>query len=129
MKTVCDNSGFLVFIIGPFGNVDERIRSFLQCYRSEIRHASITPKMHLMEDHVVQWIRQWQFGLGFHGEHGAESIHARMNSLLRTYCNVRKPLEKLKQTVIEHNRSVCPAVSHVRPQVKRRKKDESGLTD
>ena len=52
--------------------------------------ASITPKLHMLEDHVMPWVRKWKLRLGFHGEQGAESIHARFHSMQRTYANVEK---------------------------------------
>ena len=40
--------------------------------------------------------------MGFHSEQGAESIHARFNSMLRTYSSVRNQLERLGKVVHEH---------------------------
>ena len=64
--------------------------------------------MHMLEDHVTDWIRKWKVGLGFHGEQGAESTHARFNTLMRTYSSIRNPLDRLKAVVKEHNKSVMP---------------------
>ena len=69
---------------------------------------TVTPKLHMSEDHVMPWVRRWKFGLGFYGEQGAESIHARFNSMQRTYANVRNATERLKAIVKEHNMSVLP---------------------
>ena len=43
--------------------------------------ASVTPKMHLLEEHTVDWMRRWHTGCGFMGEQGAESIHAHLRKL------------------------------------------------
>lgn len=32
--------------------------------------------MHMLEEHVVPWLRMWHVGFGLMGEQGAESIHA-----------------------------------------------------
>ena len=55
-------------------------------YHRNIKDA-IIPKMHLLEEHVVPWLGQWGIGMGLMAEHGAESIHARINSLKLYYTN------------------------------------------
>ena len=35
-------------------------------------HASVIPKMHMLEKHVVDWLNEWKVGLGQMGEQGAE---------------------------------------------------------
>ena len=40
---------------------------------------SITPKLHMLEDHVVEFIKRWGKGLGTYGEQGGESIHPTFN--------------------------------------------------
>lgn len=62
------------------------IKNYLAYFRATFPSESVPPKMHLLEDHVTPWIRQWHFGLGFHGEQGGESVHAHLNSLR---CDVR----------------------------------------
>lgn len=64
------------------------IEKFLDCYRDSFPKASTTPKLHMLEDHVVDFLRKWKVGLGFLGEQGAESIHARFNSIRRNYVNM-----------------------------------------
>ena len=41
-------------------------------YRLTFPQATVLPKMHILEDHVVPWIRRWRVGFGFMGEQGAE---------------------------------------------------------
>ncbi len=65
-------------------SVESDIDAFLLFYRSSFPHATITPKLHMVEDHIVDFIRRWRVGLGMLGEQGAESIHARFNQLERT---------------------------------------------
>ena len=38
-------------------------------------------KMHLLEDHAVQWANTYHAGFGLLGEQGAELIHAKFNRL------------------------------------------------
>lgn len=46
---------------------------------------NVIPKMQLLEDHVIPWIRRFGLGAGLMGEQGAESIHAHLNRLESTY--------------------------------------------
>ena len=39
--------------------------------------ATITPKMHMFQDHAVEWVKVRNVDFGLLGEQGAESIHAR----------------------------------------------------
>ena len=102
--------------------IDANVTKFLQNYRSTLPTASITPKLHMLEDNVMPLVRRWKFGLGFYDEQGAESIHARFNSrsMHRIYDNVRNATERLKAIVKEHM-SVLPYVAENRPDVNKRK--------
>lgn len=77
--------------------------------------------MHMMESHVVPFLKQWKVGLGFMAEQGAESIHAAINSLTRAYANIPDKVERLKNIVKEHHRNVCPILAQQQPAVKKRK--------
>ena len=61
--------------------------------------------MHMLEDNVVPFIKKW---MGMLNEQGAESIHARFNTIQRTYGSMPNKAERLKCTVKEHFRQVCP---------------------
>ena len=52
------------------------INEFLSLYRAAFPTATITPKLHMIEDHVVDFISQWRVRFGMIGEQGAESIHS-----------------------------------------------------
>ena len=54
-------------------------------YRSSFPHATVLPKMHILKDHVIQWLRRWHVGAGVMGEQGAESLHAHPNKLEEDY--------------------------------------------
>ena len=78
---------------------------------------SITPKLHMLKEHVVPWIKQWGlgFGLGFMGEQGGESIHAVFNTLHRTYSNIANHTQRLKYMMKEHHLQVSPYIGEQRP--------------
>ena len=58
--------------------------------------------MHLLEEHVVPWISRWKVGLGFHGEQGGESIHARFNSIRQDVRGIANPVDILKSVMTTH---------------------------
>ena len=63
----------------------------MACYRESFPRATVLPKMHMLEEHVVPWLRRWKVGFGIMGEQGAESIHAYFNNLARTYKGIPDP--------------------------------------
>lgn len=62
---------------------ETNIRDFMAFYRETFPETTVLPKMHIMEVHIVPWLKQHRVGLGLMGEQGAESIHAAVNSIKR----------------------------------------------
>lgn len=93
----------------------------MEVYRGTFPAATVLPKMHLLEEHVIPWLRKWHVGFGMMGEQGAESIHKYFNSLNRTYTGVTNPQKKLEYTVKEHFLKIAPANIDARPAIKKRK--------
>ena len=106
-------------------STESDIDEFLTHYRSAFPNTTITPKLHMVEDHIVDFIRWWRVGMGMLGEQGAESIHTIFNQLERTYGNMTHGVERLKSMVTEHYRQVCPEnVVRQPPPTKRQKTEE-----
>ena len=84
----------------------------------------MTPKLHMIEDHVVPFLQQWKVGLGMLGEQGAEGIHVHFNQLEQTYCNMANGVERLCAMVVDHFQQVCPENVALEPPVTTRKKSE-----
>ena len=97
------------------------VREFLDYYRNNFPLATITPKMHMLEDHAAQWMERWHFCPGFHGEQGGEGLHAIFNGLARTYSTIRNPAQQLLLMVREHQVQVSPLTDDLRPLPKRKK--------
>ena len=97
------------------------IDAFVSYYRGTMGSTFI-PKLHMLEDHVVPFIRQWRVGVGMLGEQGVEGIHARFNTLERTYSCMSNRVERLKCVVSEHWRQVFPANVALQPPVQKRMK-------
>ena len=88
-----------------FFSVETWIDRFLSFYRDAFPHASITPKLHMMEDHVVPFLKKWKVGFGFLGE---QAIHARFNFIRRNYSNMPNSVARLEAIMKEHLSQVCP---------------------
>ena len=76
---------------------------FLAKYRDMFPECPITPKMHILQQHVPEWMKRWHVGLGLHGEQGGEALHNKFNQLQRQYASIRDPLQQLKLIYQEHH--------------------------
>ena len=79
------------------------------------------PKYHFLEDHVVPSIRRWGFGMGFHGEQGAEALHAELNSLKRRHHGIKSPVQQILSIMKEHRTKTSPLIQALVIQPKKRK--------
>ena len=74
----------------PFISIsDQDIQKLMVYYRRCFPTTTFPPKMHMLEEHVVPFIRTWKFPLGFFGEQGGESIHHDFVSLAATFNRVK----------------------------------------
>ncbi len=91
-------------------------------YRKEFPRATVLPKMHMLEEHVVPWLRKWHVGFGLLGEQGVESIHAHFNKYIRTYKSVPEQVAQLRTLINEHLLHIAPEHVAATPSTKRRKR-------
>ena len=97
---------------------EHAISEFMESFRASFPSSSISLKMHLLEDHTVPWARRTGTGIGLLGEQGAESIHARFNTLQRTY----QCIHRLLSIVKEHSLSISPRIVESIPPPNKRAK-------
>ena len=110
-----------LFRIYFFFPPEQNIQIFLEFYRERF-DASFTPKLHILEDHVVPFLRKWRVGFGFHGEQGAESLHASFNKIGESYVAIHDAVVKRLQCVMrEHHLQVSPTMLAQQPAVKKRR--------
>ena len=103
-------------------NLEKDILTFMTFYRKNFPNATILPKMHIMEDHTVPWLRRWRIGSGLMGEQGAEAIHAHMNSLDRTHRHIPDEVARLKYIFKEQLLESDPSLTALRPSPSRKRK-------
>ena len=77
--------------------------------------------MHILEDHCVDWMSNFKFGMAFHGEQGGESVHAEFNKLERMAWGVKDEINKLMVVMKEHHLKVSPELQISLPPIKKRK--------
>lgn len=108
-------------------STEQDINNFMQFYRINFPTATVTPKMHILEAHVVPFLRRWHIGFGYLGEQGIESIHPYFNTLGRTYNSIKQPAQKLLLMLKEHMLHVSPMSVAARPEVKHYSKKSKQL--
>ena len=82
--------------------IGQAIKNFFCLFDKYFSGVGRTLKMHILEDHMLEWATTYQAGCGLMGEQGAESIHAKFYMLKRTYSGVRNPIAQLKSILQEH---------------------------
>ena len=90
-------------------------------YRENFPQATVLPKMHMLEEHVIPWLKEWHVGFGMMGEQGAESIHKYFNTLAHRFNSTPKSVERLKLMLEAHLLHIVPVNVAAKPPIKRRK--------
>ena len=99
--------------------LESNIADFMKLCRRELverKLANITLKLHLLESHTLQSARGFKVGLGFLGEQGSESIHA------RDYNAITNKVDWLKAMAQQYLASTLPQQYELRPRTVTRKR-------
>ncbi len=105
------------------------IKLFVAYYRATFPKATFLPKLHMMEDHVVAWIKKWNVGCGIMGEQGAESLHASFNYTERAYNNMRDRVARMKVLLKNHIVQVLPANKELQPPLLKKRRKKTRVAD
>ena len=85
------------------------ISEFMEYYRRTFPNATITIKLHMLEEHMIHYLQRWKgVGFGLMGEQGAEGIHADFNNLKRRFSGKPDSVERLRCTMNEHHLRCSP---------------------
>ena len=71
---------------------------------------SVTPKAHILEDHVVPILERCRVGLAYLGESGGEKLHAKFNRASPVSQNMRGEEKKLEVALVHHLTEVLPTL-------------------
>ena len=74
--------------------LDSYIKEFMSFYRTHFPAATVTPKMHMLEEHTVSFLQRWHVGSCFMGKQGVGSIHNSINQLEKHLYEHAQPSEK-----------------------------------
>ena len=101
--------------------LENSIADLMSYYRDNWPSESITPKLHMLEKHVVPFIKKWRYAMGLYGEQGGEGIHPEFNNLTRIYCRMRSSTQRVECMIKEHGIRTHPLANKLRPVVRKRK--------
>jgi hypothetical protein len=81
----------ILLLLNYFLEINSRI-----CYhiQSNFPKSSFLPKMHMLEDHMTSWLRNWRVGCGYESE--SESLRASFISKDRAYNSMKDRVARLK---------------------------------
>nr|XP_058961399.1 uncharacterized protein LOC131788329 [Pocillopora verrucosa] len=105
---------------GKIDKLEEDITNFLQFLREKFPDTTITPKLHMLEEHVCPFLRQWHMGLRFYGEQGIEGIHSEFNTQSQHFDHVKKKDTRLRQILVNHHIATIPELAGKAPKPKER---------
>jgi len=119
-----------VFIVVPLHNLlmeflpslENDIQAFMSHYWSSFPQATVLPKMHILEDHIIPWLKKWLVGAGLMGEQGTESLHSHLHKLERDYAGIVNAVDRLKYIFRMYNIETSPQLMDLKPDIKERKK-------
>ena len=101
--------------------LEKAIVDLMAYFRTTFEEESVTPKLHLLEEHVIEFIQRWRIGLGLYGEQGAESIHPEFNELRKIHSGIVSDEERIKAIFEQHHMKVRPEARVLIPEKKPRK--------
>ena len=107
-------------LIHLFLVLEADIKKFLEFIREKFPGMAISSKLHMLEEHVCPFLRQWHMGLGFYGEQGIEGIHAEFNNQSQHFDHVKKQDARLRQILVNRHIATSPALAGKAPQAKKR---------
>ena len=103
--------------------LEEDIKSYMAFLRDNFPDVRITPKLHIMEDHVIHFLKRWLTGCGFYGEQGGESLHAIFNKKKKRYSSIKKDTNRLTYLMKEYLASTNPKARIIRKSHQKKKRN------
>ena len=75
-----------------------------------MQNASITPKQHILEEHVCPWMHRWGVGMAKFGEQSGEQAHATVNAFKKSTSGIRNNGERLLFMLKQHFLLLSPQI-------------------
>ena len=107
----------IIFMNITFTNLlsGDAIKDLMAYYRSTWPDQSVTPKLHMLEDHALYFLENWGSSFGLYGEQGVESLHATINGLNINYRSMHPKTRRMESMLKEHYMRVNPESKRLRP--------------
>ncbi len=96
----------------------------MSTYRLFFPSATITLKLHILEDHTSQQLARFKSGLGRLNEQGGERAHKEQNQEESVHANIQNPLQRLLAMMRAHHTTCCPEIQANIKRPKKRKLNE-----
>ena len=98
----------------------------MEKHRFIFPYATVLPKIHVMEDHTIPWLRRYHVDAGLMGELARGSVHSSHMMLLeRVYQGIPNEVDGYKYIFKEKMLEFAPSLTSLRPKPIRRKKEDS----
>ena len=108
--TLSERSIIVIFVL------DSNITGFMAYWREHFSTETTPPKMHILEEHVLPFVKEFHAGLGFYGEQGGESIHNEFNTIRGTCSHIFPATNQLKSILKKHYLKAYPEVRNLKPE-------------
>ena len=105
--------------------LEEDIKCFMEYLRLNWPKMRISPKPHMVEDHIIPFLMRWRVDCGFYGEQDGESIHKTINTMKRNCSNIKTDIDHLKYIMNCHLASAHPTARVTRSCCEKAKKFET----
>ena len=110
----CTFNSAAALSVNDTDELEANIESFMIFLRSKFPDIRTSPKLHILEDRVVPFIRKCGVGSGLYGEQGGESIQKTINAMKHNYRNIKNACERLKYVMCTHLAATNPNASSKR---------------
>ena len=86
------------------------VKKYMSYFRRTFPQESVTPKQHMLEQHVCKWMESWGFGMALHGEQGVEQTHAVVNALKPRVRSIMNEGTRVDSLIKEHYMVTTPSL-------------------
>lgn len=87
----------------------------MQNYRDYFPGKPVSPKMHILENHALPFIKNFGFGFGLLSEQGGELLHASMVRFSARASGIRNNIKRMKSIVESHHIQISPSLRSLWP--------------
>ena len=96
------------------------IDSYMKLYKTFFPEQNVLPKMHILQDHCVNFIRSTGFGLGLLGEQGGELLHSTLSKFEQRSQGIRNDKKRMRCQLEAHHLSNSAEVREKFPRIQSR---------